>query len=1411
MKRITFLLITTFMILSLSPACVADDAIGWFTYVEGRVDLLRGESDRALPIIHGEEVFQEDIIRTKSFSRAEITFLDGSSLRLAPRTRVLVDCYHCDGKKREKASLKLYRGKVRAIVSKQRGKANFFVSTPNTSGAIKGSDIMIFYQGNMTTVMAKEGGISIFNPMYPKDAVTVRRGEALSVPADGPPLDKRDYIDVEMKLHYKDTDPRERVIAGLKDRDLDEMEGWVANRAGSVEIKKSGRRDWRGALMNDSLKEGDELKTGEEGDVEIRLDNGNSVVLKPNTEVKLTKLKRDPKTGEYENLFEARQGKLKAVIDKLEGKSTFKVKTPVALCGVRGTVMYLDIEASITKAFYEGGGGDITNLLSGKTKIVGSGYNAYADINGFVSDPQFTTNDERMNLDEAWGSSRGVEGYSSPKNNTRGFSAQGPVGKTTKHTTKRVASGVGSLFINLPPEPKKTQPPPPTGDLTFEGRFSRFNEDTGSFEYIGSLNAGIDVIDGEEIDPPDIAQLTVTGSYNNPSESRLWTGTLIGSPAEQVNLRGWIVGATGSWGGICTALYIGEDGQIGGCFGLLHGEGHDLNGGGDIFVFPIEDDTPYKPADLYNDDVAPIATIDGFLSGEERGAFIQQHQKIAGRPLATIGKSLEGEARNALIQQHQKIANGLQGVGDGEDEGIWRGFYKQDYVPANQVVGPYYVSKLNGVYDEVGTLELYLLGKQLNNDTSLLYVTGASYPGQPMTYLGAALGTTIIDEEGYIDFDIGAAGITNEFDFNLAGVSVPYNSLYAWDDAEEEWAQIGNSIYLAKLASKFPKSGRWAGYSSYFESIGELILSGPIDGPFVWLNNDEEGYYFSSYDPYRDSNTTLDGVSYYGGAGGGAEDNWIFGGARALYIAPSDTGTPQEPEYNAGLMFIKGLNGFYSDDSNMSSLNGIVETMQMVEDIGIDPELLHAGEGGAVIEEPAWDENSGDLVCNLPGGGSLMGSLNDQMNMSINGQDWGVWDSDYNFSYVNNGFDSWTALGSADVISGGYTGKLYNTIVGYHYTDGAMELEMIGVSLVNGMRTFYTGVAKGIYGSPFHGVGTGVFFQETVFGDFITPYSETVFDRNILFAMQSPVPGEWVWNGQFMTEGGAEGAIGARWVYGGGLAFSDRSGDFIGSGLSYLKIYGAYAKPLNPVTGWRLPIGGLGWREASAQTPASVAWIGTLNGETWESGKVWGTYEGLYFSQKDDDGKITTTMGVVGGDGSQGELNGKVIGNYLDGEDYTWEGLCVAEWVEVTDLLDPSIFNDFSSFMVNVPITEAYSDILQGGAGNFNIPNGGALYNVAFDFTFYENANSEIFWTGLVDGQFNGNTDNNWTVGMMDSPDQVDIVGDLWDIATNEWHATVTGEINGYTFENGSELAGTFETEGGTFSGGGGGQGGMVE
>ena len=118
---------------------------------------------------------------------------------------------------------------------------------------------------------------------------------------------------------------------------------------GKAEVKLAGQTAWNPVQVGATLNEGDTLKTnanskalltigvkGEVGTVEV---SGGSQLL-------LSSMMFDQKANTSKTLLDLAMGEVLIKAQKLEGdKSSFEVKTPTSIVGVRGTVFKVKVEA----------------------------------------------------------------------------------------------------------------------------------------------------------------------------------------------------------------------------------------------------------------------------------------------------------------------------------------------------------------------------------------------------------------------------------------------------------------------------------------------------------------------------------------------------------------------------------------------------------------------------------------------------------------------------------------------------------------------------------------------------------------------------------------------------------------------------------------------------------------------------------------------------------------------------------------------------------------------------------------------------------------------------------------------------------------------------------------------------------
>ncbi len=121
----------------------------------------------------------------------------------------------------------------------------------------------------------------------------------------------------------------------------------MSNISGEVLVKFSGETEWQVADEKMKLIEGDTVECGKDGSVILSWFEGNSVMLKPLTIFKISKLYRDPATNEY-SVINLEIGKMTAKVKKLHLNSSFQVYTPSASAAVRGTLFHVAVDGNDT-------------------------------------------------------------------------------------------------------------------------------------------------------------------------------------------------------------------------------------------------------------------------------------------------------------------------------------------------------------------------------------------------------------------------------------------------------------------------------------------------------------------------------------------------------------------------------------------------------------------------------------------------------------------------------------------------------------------------------------------------------------------------------------------------------------------------------------------------------------------------------------------------------------------------------------------------------------------------------------------------------------------------------------------------------------------------------------------------------
>ncbi|HOW90265.1 MAG TPA: FecR family protein, partial [Elusimicrobiales bacterium] len=139
---------------------------------------------------------------------------------------------------------------------------------------------------------------------------------------------------------------------------------------GDVQVKRAGAQDYEQVTLNDLLYAGDEIKTGEGGQASLATKGGAEVRLNQNSTFNIEA------SGKVREMLRLKVGQLWTRM--LHKMAKLDVRTPSAVCAIRGTEADIEQRSLLTVKVYEGHV-DVINakgkqsLLAGQMSTVGSG------------------------------------------------------------------------------------------------------------------------------------------------------------------------------------------------------------------------------------------------------------------------------------------------------------------------------------------------------------------------------------------------------------------------------------------------------------------------------------------------------------------------------------------------------------------------------------------------------------------------------------------------------------------------------------------------------------------------------------------------------------------------------------------------------------------------------------------------------------------------------------------------------------------------------------------------------------------------------------------------------------------------------------------------------------------------------
>ncbi|MCX7873456.1 MAG: FecR family protein, partial [Caldimicrobium sp.] len=221
-------LIFLLVFLILNATLLQAKTVGKVTGIEGVAEVLRAGKIPAIPLKLNDLIYEKDILRTKSGAKLEITFTDGSVLRVAQRSRVDISEYLLEEANR--AVLELKRGTVQAQVNPELSKKieqdpkkhKFEIKTPVAVAGVRGTDFFVFHERVSTGVLVKTGQVYTYNPQISDKVVIAQAGQITFISEGKPPTPPRAATEKEMKQFEKETYIEKRVETTPPERPEDQ-------------------------------------------------------------------------------------------------------------------------------------------------------------------------------------------------------------------------------------------------------------------------------------------------------------------------------------------------------------------------------------------------------------------------------------------------------------------------------------------------------------------------------------------------------------------------------------------------------------------------------------------------------------------------------------------------------------------------------------------------------------------------------------------------------------------------------------------------------------------------------------------------------------------------------------------------------------------------------------------------------------------------------------------------------------------------------------------------------------------------------------------------------------------------------------------------------------------------------------
>lgn len=181
-----------------------------------------------------------------------------------------------------------------------------------------------------------------------------------------------------------------------------EAVGKVVSLQGTVQAKPDDTGSWRDLNLKSDIYEKDTVKTGENSKVSIFFVDETSVSIGPESTIKIEKLLYSPSQHHREGKLNVIAGKARFNVSKLFSKdSSFEVRTPTAVAGVKGTSFIVQVTSEqLTQLIGLSGVVTITSIVPGieGESLLTSGVTIFVEDGAPPGDPVPISFEELLDL-----------------------------------------------------------------------------------------------------------------------------------------------------------------------------------------------------------------------------------------------------------------------------------------------------------------------------------------------------------------------------------------------------------------------------------------------------------------------------------------------------------------------------------------------------------------------------------------------------------------------------------------------------------------------------------------------------------------------------------------------------------------------------------------------------------------------------------------------------------------------------------------------------------------------------------------------------------------------------------------------------------------------------------------------------